>query len=129
MCEESVRIESVVSSMDGVLAISVCEESEKDKLDVALKILRTLQAVGRGCFVEYWDVPTAKRRYDYGTVREMREQVGSFQCLFEIAFRVPVLRCDAAGGGEGAGIRAYFRKVSFPKAKESGLPCFPSVWK
>ena len=57
-----------------------------------------------GLFWEYLDVPTAKRRYDYGTVREMREQVGSFQCLFEIAFRVPVLRCDAAGGGEGAGL-------------------------
>ena len=70
-----------------------------------MKILRTLQAVGRGCFGEYLDVPTAKRRYDYGTVREMREQVGGFQCLFEIAFRVPILRCDAAGGGEGAGIR------------------------
>ena len=77
----------------------------RDKLDVALKILRTLQAVGMGCFWEYLDVPTAKRRYDDGTVREMREQVGGFQCLFEIAFRVPVLRCDAAGGGEGAGIR------------------------
>ena len=50
-------------------------------------------------------MPTAKRRYDYGTVREMREQVGSFQCLFEIAFRVPVLRCDVVGGGEGAGVR------------------------
>ena len=48
-------------------------------------------------------MPTAKRRYDDGTVREMREQVGGFQCLFEIAFRVPVLRCDAVGG-EGAGL-------------------------
>ncbi len=48
MCEESAGGEGVVSRLDGVLVIPVCEESEKDKLDVALKILRTLQAVGRG---------------------------------------------------------------------------------
>ncbi len=57
VCEESVRTESVVSRMDGVLAISVCEESEKDKLDVALKILRTLQAEKKGangCCIFLW---------------------------------------------------------------------------
>ena len=50
VCEESAGGNEGVSRMDGVLAVLVCEESEKDKLDVALKILRTLQAVGRGLF-------------------------------------------------------------------------------
>ena len=86
-------------------AVLVCEEFAKDKLDVALKILRTLQAVGRGCFGEYWDVPTAKRRYYYGTVREMRRKMGAAETALKELVGMSVLRGDVAGGGEGAGIR------------------------
>ena len=58
VCEESAGGKGGVSRMDGVLAISVCEESEKDKLDVALKILRTLQSEKKGangCCIFLWD--------------------------------------------------------------------------
>ena len=48
VCEEFSGAKGVVSRLDGVLAIPVCEEFAEDKFDVALKILRTLQAVGKG---------------------------------------------------------------------------------